>query len=92
MELAELEKKRDGYAGKIVKLGFTIAVIFLVPALIAVLLSRVLNLSFLYFFPVAFVVSWSFVVGIYRRYAREVRELDRQIALHKKETSEHTSL
>lgn len=79
MELEKLLKQRDSYAGKILKLGIQIAVIFLLPAIIAIVLSKTLHLSFLYFFPGAFIISWAFVVYLYIKIKKEMEELDRCI-------------
>lgn len=79
MELETLLKKRDAYAGRIVKLGIQIAVIFLLPAAAAVFLSRHFNLSFLYFFPGALIISWGLVIYLYKKVSKEMKELDARI-------------
>ncbi len=86
MELETLEKKRDAYAGKMVHLMIYIGLIFLIPALIAILIAWLIGVSSFTLFPVAFVLSWTLVVLLYRKYNREVKELDRQIALCKEKS------
>ena len=79
MKLEELEKKRDSYGGKIVKLALLIAVIFLVPVLVIAGISYYGDIKFMYLFPIAFVVSWVLVILLYRKVSKEVKGLDRQI-------------
>ena len=86
MEIEKLLKERDAYAGKILKLGITIAVIFLFPAIIAVLLGRYYNFSYVYTLGGAFIISWTGVVFLYRKISREVKHLEERIhELRKKE-------
>ncbi|MCD5389809.1 MAG: hypothetical protein LR005_00245 [Candidatus Pacebacteria bacterium] len=80
MELENLIKKREEEAGKFVKLMIEIAVIFLIPAVIAVFLSKYFNLSFLYFFPFAFIASWVMVISLYRKVSKKMKGLDKQIS------------
>ena len=79
MELEKLIKKRDAYAGKILKLGIIIAVIFILPAIIALLLTKYFNISYAYTLGGAFIVSWTGVVFLYRKIYREVKILETQI-------------
>lgn len=74
-----MEQQRDAYASKILPLGIKIAVIFLIPAAIAVLLNKFLNVPIRYTLPVAFLLSWYGVIMIYRKTSREVRALDQKI-------------
>jgi archaellum biogenesis protein FlaJ (TadC family) len=102
MKLEELEKKRDAYAGKIIKLAIVIAAIFIVPILAITGISHFAGIKFMHLFPVAFITSWTFVVLLYRKVSREVNDLNRQIKdIKDKETvindaditaTEHTSL
>ena len=79
MELETLLRQRESYAGKILKIGVQIAIIFLIPALIGVVLSKTLNISFLYFLPGAFIISWVFVFYLYRKIKIEMKKLDNHI-------------
>jgi predicted tellurium resistance membrane protein TerC len=79
MELEDLIKKRDAYAGKILKLGITIAIIFLVPALIAILLKHYFAISYVYSLTFAFIISWTGVIFLYRKINKEVKALEMQI-------------
>ena len=85
MELQDLEKKRDAYAGKITRLALHIAIIFAVPIAIAIGLHTWLNISYLILFPVAFIASWTAVTFLYRKIDKEVRELEARISELKKE-------
>jgi len=80
MELEKLLKQREAYAGKIIKLMIQIAVIFLLPAIVGVALSMYFNLSFIYFFPGAFIVSWTVVIFLYNKVRKEMKALDARIA------------
>lgn len=79
MELEKLVKQRDAYAGKILPLMIKIAVLFLVPAAIAVAITKIWNINFIYLFPAAFILSWSGVIYLYRKMSGEVRALDARI-------------
>lgn len=94
MELDKLLKERDAYAGKIFKLGIIIAVIFLFPAIIAIVLSKFFGISQILLFGIAFVVSWSSVFFLYKKINKQVTELDQRIAqLRKQEddNNQHTT-
>jgi uncharacterized membrane protein YhdT len=80
MELHELKKKRDAYAGKIAQLAITIAIIFALPAGLAIGLSYWFSFSVMYALLPACVISWVLVILIYRKVDREVRELEMNIA------------
>jgi hypothetical protein len=79
MELEKLLKQRDAYAGKILSLMIKIAVIFLIPAAIGVAITQIWNINFIYLFPVAFILSWSGVIYLYRKISGEVRIIDVRI-------------
>ncbi len=79
MELEKLIKKRDAYAGKILHLGIQIAAIFLVPIVLAIVIHWYLDISYFYLFPLAFIISWTGVIILYRKISKEVRELDNKI-------------
>lgn len=79
MKLKELEKKRDAYAGKIIKLAITVAVIFIAPILVITGISYFFNIEFMYLFPLAFIISWTLVILLYRKMSKEVKALDHQI-------------
>ena len=85
MELEKLIKQREDEAGKFVKLMIKIAVIFLIPAAIAVFLSKYFNLSFLYFFPAAFILSWTLVIILYQKVSKKMKALDTRIKELRKE-------
>lgn len=87
MELHELEKKRDAYAGRIAHLAIHIALIFAIPAGIALLLKYFFEVSIAYTLPVAFVLSWILVIRLYRKIDKTVRTLEEQIRERKKEES-----
>jgi len=89
MELEKLLKKRDEYAGKILPLGIKIAVVFMVPAAIGVTISKIWNINFLYLFPVAFILSWSGVIYLYRKISGEVRAVDARIKELRDQDSHH---
>ncbi|MCI5050938.1 MAG: hypothetical protein MRY57_01365 [Candidatus Pacebacteria bacterium] len=92
MELEKLIAQRDAYAGKMVPLMIKIAVIFLVPAIIGVAITKIWGINFLYLFPAAFILSWSGVIYLYRKYAKEVRALDARIKeLRNQDTHQETS-
>ena len=91
MELEKLIQKRDAYAGKILKLGILIAVIFLLPAVIAIVLSRSFDLSYVYTLGGAVIVSWTSVILLYRKIHHEVKALENQIKeLRAKQGQTHT--
>lgn len=79
MKLEKLIKKREAEAGKFVKLMIQIAAIFLIPVVFAVFLSKYFEISFLYFFPLAFIVSWIIVFFLYRKISKKMKNLDKQI-------------
>lgn len=79
MELQDLQKKRESYAGKILPLMVKIAVLFLIPAVIVLVLYKVWDINYFYTFPVAFILSWSGVIWLYRKMSAEVRALDARI-------------
>lgn len=89
MELEKLITQRDGYAGKMLPLMIKIAVIFLVPAVIGVVISKVWDINFLYLFPAAFILSWSGVIYVYRKMSREVRALDARIKELRNQDAHH---
>jgi predicted tellurium resistance membrane protein TerC len=95
MKLEELIKQRDAYGGKILKLGITIAVIFIVPVLVVLGLSFLTGIEFMYLFPIAFIISWTSVIILYRKISKEVKLLDHQIkklrAQETNDTSNHVS-
>lgn len=88
MKLKELEQQRDAYAGRIAKLAIQIALIFGVPAALAIGLSRWFEVKIMYLLPVAFIISWIMVITLYRKVDRKVRELEQQISELKKEELE----
>jgi len=67
MELEKLIKQRDSYAGKILGLAIRIAVLFLVPAVLAILANTFLGAPLRYVFPLAFIISWTGVVLLYKK-------------------------
>jgi len=79
MKLDELIQERDAYGGKILKLGISIAVIFILPVLIIAGISYLSGIRFIYLFPIAFIVSWTLVVILYKRVSKKVKTLDKQI-------------
>jgi len=79
MELENLLKQRNAYAGKIIPLGVKIAVIFLIPAALVVVSNRVWNINYFITLPIAFILSWSGVIWLYRKMSAEVRALDARI-------------
>lgn len=96
MELETLLKQRDAYAGKILKLGILIAVIFLLPAVIAIFVTKYFNVSYVYTLGIAFIVSWTGVVFLYRNIAQRVKKLETRInelQVQKKDTNnQHTTI
>lgn len=80
MELHELEKERDAYSGKIAQLAIHIAVIFALPALIAIGLSHWFSFSLMFSLAPAFVISWTLIVMLYRRVDKKVRQLEENIS------------
>ena len=48
--------------------------------LVGVALSMYFNLSFIYFFPGAFIVSWTVVIFLYNKVRKEMKALDARIA------------
>ncbi len=80
MKLRELEKKRDNYASEVVKMAIQVAVTFAIPAIIAVVLYKYVNVPIVISLPLAFIVSWALVVRLYKKVDREAKELDKQIA------------
>jgi len=93
MELEQLIQQRDAYGGKIVKLLIHIGLIFIVPILVIALVSYLTGITFMYLFPVAFIISWTGVILLYRKVSKEVRALDVRIKeLREQETKpEETS-
>lgn len=87
MKLHELEKKRDEYTGKIVQLAIHIALIFAIPAALALLLKYLLEVPIMYTLPVAIILSWILVIRLYKKTERAVRSLEEQIRDRKKEVS-----
>lgn len=79
MELEKLIQQRDAYAGRIIKLAIIIAILFLVPAAIAMLVHYYMDISYMYLFPLAFIISWTGVILLYRKISKEVRALDARI-------------
>jgi len=79
MQLETLIKKREAYAGQILRLGIQIAGIFLIPVILVIIISRLFDISLMYLFPFAFITSWASVIVLYRKVSREVRYLDAQI-------------
>ena len=79
MELEKLLQQRDAYGRKILKLGIKIAFIFLLPIIIGVIIHRTLDIPLLYILLVAFIVSWSGIIVLYRKISKQVRTLDAKI-------------
>ena len=79
MDLEKLLKQREAYSGKILKLGIQIAGIFLVPVVIISVIHKIFEIPFMYLFPVAFILSWVGVAILYRRYDREIRDIEHKI-------------
>lgn len=94
MELEKLLKQRDAYAGKILKLGILIAVIFLLPAVISIIITRYFSISYIYTLGGAFVTSWVLTLFLYRDIARKVKKLEKRIkelqGQAKSENNQHT--
>ena len=89
MNLQELEKKRDAYSSKIASLAIQIALIFAIPAGIAVLAYYFLEIRIVYTLPIAFILSWVLVIRLYQKVDKKVRTLEAQIReLKQKETSD----
>lgn len=78
-ELETLIKERDAYAGKILKLGILIAIIFLIPAALAILVTRVSGVSYVITLGVAVLTSWVLVGVVYTRTSRKVQSLEKRI-------------
>lgn len=79
VELETLLKQRDAYAGKILKLAILIAIIFLVPAVSAMLVTRFFGISYVYTLGTAVAVSWVFVIIVYTRTSRRIQLLEKRI-------------
>jgi len=91
MNLQELEKERDAYAGKILFMAIKIAAFFLLPALLALLIRYIFDIRFAYLFPFAFVISWTAVIMLFKKTSREVKALDAKIKELKKEEGAETA-
>jgi uncharacterized membrane protein (DUF485 family) len=86
MNLEDLKKQRDQHVNKIFYLGLKIAIIFLVPALIAVYGGKMLDAHFqtgksiatgsLVF---AFVLSWFIVIRMYSKLSAKLEKLNQEI-------------
>ena len=85
MNLQELEKERDAYAGRIGKLAIHIALIFAIPVVLAIGIGRLLDVSLVYTIPFAVVISWVLVIRMYRKVDAKVRGLEEKIRDIKKE-------
>lgn len=85
MTLQELEKERNAYASQITNLAIKIAVIFVVPVLLAIGVSRLFDVSLVYTMPIAFIISWVLVIRMYRKVDKKVRELEEKIRALKEE-------
>lgn len=79
MELEKLIKQRDAYGGQIINLAIKIAILFLVPAVLAILANQYVGISYIYVFPLAFIISWTGVILLYKKISKEVRALDVRI-------------
>lgn len=79
MKLEELIQQRDAYGGRILKLAIQIGIIFIAPILLITLISYLTHIKFMYLFPLAFIISWTAVIFLYRKISKEVRALDQQI-------------
>lgn len=86
MEIDELKKTKDRYITKIFYLGLKIALIFAIPAVIAVLLGKRIDASYghdkkfsIIFLAFAFVLSWWITISMYRKLARKIKAIENQI-------------
>jgi len=81
--LEEAKKIQSHYHTKAFYLMLEIAVAFLIPAILAVLVSKNFSIpglserkSGLIYLGLAFVLSWGYVVYRYRKVTREIRKID----------------
>ena len=79
MELEKLIKQRESYGGQIIHLAIKIAILFLVPAILAIIISRYADIAYINVFPFAFIISWTGVILLYRKVSKEVRTLNERI-------------
>ena len=91
MDLHNLEQQRDAYSGRIGKLAIQIALIFALPAGVALALFKWMQIPVLYTLPVAFIASWVMVISLYRRVDRKVRDLENKIINLKKQEEVQSS-
>lgn len=89
MDIQELEKERDAYAQKIGKLALYIALIFAIPVIIAILITRYFDIAIWWTLGASFIVSWFFVIRFYRKVDRKVRTLEEKIRTLK-QAEEHS--
>lgn len=86
-EIIRMEKEREGYITKLFWFALEIALIFLVPALIAVFISLEFwgKKAVWYALPFTFVLSWVIVVIRWRKINKILTKLDKDILELKKQ-------
>lgn len=99
MEIEKLKEEKDKYVTKIFYLGLKIALIFAIPALIAVFVGKKLDLiygtgknitySFLAF---AFILSWTMTIMMYNSLAKKIKKIEKDISIAKQNNKQKDNL
>ena len=61
------------------KLGIKVALIFLIPALVVILIATIFHIRVLYLLPISFITSWILVIILYKRTSRALLVYDESI-------------
>lgn len=91
-ELKDLEQERDMQVTRIFWLCLEIALIILIPAVIAVIIGKYYLPSLKYLFLVfSFVISWIIIIYRYKNISRKMQNLDSKIRELRKDLNIHVA-
>lgn len=86
--LRELEEKRDKQVTRIFWLSLEIALVFLIPALLSVYISKLLFPKFIFLAMfLTFIISWVIVIVRYQSISKKINSIEKEIK-KLKETNE----
>lgn len=70
----KIQKKKETLHRRLVSVLAKVALFIIVPLLAVVAIGHLLDIPAQYLFPISFVVSWAFIIGMYKRISKEMAD------------------
>lgn len=73
-------KKKETSQRRITSALTKVALFIIVPLVLVIIIAKLLGIPSWYLFPVSFIVSWVFIIGMYKRISKEMADTDRSVS------------